>query len=72
MDIMRKGGKLELELNEDDARGLFAVLTGQPQAATPDQLQRGQTIYAWFFQNVQELATNFAQAAPVRAVGGVR
>jgi hypothetical protein len=62
MDILRRGGKLEIDLNEDDARGLFAILSGQHQTVSADQLQKGQVLYTWFFQNVQELAANYQRA----------
>lgn len=65
MDLNKKANRIEYEFSEDDAKGLYAVLSGQPQLVTQDQFQKGQVIYSWFFKHVQELATNFEVSTTV-------
>jgi len=50
------GSKFEFELSQSDAVGLYAVLTGNPSSVTAEQYQTGQTIYAWFFEEVRRRA----------------
>ena len=57
MEIILRGNKLEMTLDPDDAKGLYAVITGQPQTVTQEHLERGQYAYRYFFEIVQELAT---------------
>lgn len=57
MDITRRGNKLTLELDPDDAIGLHAVLSGNHALANKQQLERGTQIYAWFYEAVKHLAT---------------
>lgn len=57
MDVVRRGTKFELDLTQEDAVGLYAVLTGNQSQATHEQVQKGQMIYTWFFGQVQFLAT---------------
>jgi len=56
LEVKCIGSKFEFELSQSDAIGLHAVLTGNPNSATPAQVQTGQTIYAWFFEEVQRRA----------------
>jgi hypothetical protein len=50
------GAKFEFLLSQSDAVGVYAVLTGNPASASAEQLQTGNTIYAWFFGEVQRIA----------------
>jgi hypothetical protein len=50
------GSKFEFQLSQSDAVGLYAVLTGNQASASPEQLQTGNTIYAWFYGEVQRIA----------------
>ena len=60
MEMQRRNGDITICLdNEDEARGLFAVLTNQPALVTQEQFAKGQFIYQHFFHNVEVLAHNW-------------
>ena len=58
MDLVRRGNSLEIDLNDDEAIGLAAVLAGKQLDATPEQWAKGMTVYSWFFENVQTMSSN--------------
>lgn len=58
MDLVRRGNNIHLDLNDDQAIGLAAVLSNQQLQATPEQWAQGQMVYAWFFENIQSMAAN--------------
>jgi hypothetical protein len=64
MDLLRKRNRWEIDLSEDDAKGLFAVWSGQTTSVTPDQLARGQYIYSWLFRDLETLALNYQREVP--------
>lgn len=64
--IKRIRDTYEIKLGEGPAKGLFALLSGQPNAVTPEQLQQGQTIYAWLFQDLQKLALDYTNEYEMR------
>jgi hypothetical protein len=51
------GSTFQFELTQSDAVGLYAVLTGNHGSASIEQIQTGQKIYAWFFEEVMRRAT---------------
>ena len=66
MHLDRKGTQIIIDLDkEEDAVGLFAVLSNQQQV-TPDALSRGKQIWEWFYASVYKLANNYR---PESAVG---
>ena len=60
MDIQRKGSEIIINLDkEEDAVGLYAVLSSQGQGVAKETLEKGQFIYSWFYTEVQRLAQYF-------------
>jgi hypothetical protein len=60
MDIQRKGSEIIIDLDkEEDAIGLYAVLSGQSQGIAKEVIEKGQLIYAWLYGEVQRLAQFF-------------
>lgn len=60
MDLNRLGSQITIDLDKpEDAAGLFAFMTNAPATVPPEVFAKGQQIYAWFFENLQTLATNF-------------
>ncbi len=59
MHLDRKGTQIIIDLDkEEDAVGLFAVLSNQHQI-DPAVLAHGQEIYKWFYSSVAKLAANY-------------
>lgn len=59
MELNRKGSQIIIDLDkEEDAMGLFAVLSNQHQVS-PEVLAHGQQIYQWLYLSVHKLAQNY-------------
>lgn len=59
MDLVRKGSQIIIDLDkEQDALGLYAVMSGQPQTVSPEVFAHGQQLYQWLFTSVHKLAQN--------------
>lgn len=60
MDLNRLGSQITLDLDkQEDAAGLYAYITNTPAAVSPEAFAKGQQIYAWFYENLHTLVTNF-------------
>lgn len=60
MEVKRVGSTITLDLNtEEDAVGLFAVLTSRTNAVSPQTLEKGHWLYGWLYGAVQKLAQNY-------------
>lgn len=59
MDVQRKGNTITIVFDEQEAVGLYAILTQNHQGVAPMLLEKGNFMYAWFFSQVQKLATSF-------------
>lgn len=65
MELKRIGTQLIIDLDkEEDAVGLFAVLSNQRQVA-PDVLAHGTKIWEWFYSNVYKLASRYTPESSI-------
>ena len=59
MDLYRKGSEITVDLDkQEDVMGLWAVMTNNQASVPPEVFQKGQQIYAWFYEQVLQLASN--------------
>lgn len=60
MHVNRKGNEVTVAFDtEDEAKGLYAYLTGTVHEVPQAMAEKGQWLYSWFFAAIQKLAFNF-------------
>lgn len=56
-EVDRKGSRITVDLDkEEDALGLYAVMTNNPGSVSKEVFEKGQWLYSWFFGSVHKLA----------------
>lgn len=71
MEVNRRGSQIIMTLDkEEDAVGLYAVLANQPGSVTPEVLEHGRWLYAWFFKSVNLLAANHGVESSTNTMSG--
>lgn len=60
MEVKRVRSELTVGLEtKDDALGLYAVMSGNPNMVPPHVFQKGQEIYKYMFLSIEALAMNY-------------